>query len=299
MAMSSEYSYFEKDANGIHTGERKPYMIVSQVKESQKILRDLRITSGEREQTRNHNTMNETGLQIGILGENIFQSIFPDATIYSAKPDYDFILKDLKIDVKTRRYKNYTSKAGKEYKHPAYFFPCYIQNRIKVAWENKDYHTDAYAFFGVHEDENDAFFFGIIPPEVFFKHAQWKDRFWDVSNWIDDSWCMEAGKIYELSIHRKLGLFPNYDYENQNDEESFFRIRKGSPYQVQIYDNEKLHGLKDTITTRDNMFRYTDGNYFKDNDSYKFRFYSEDQKDPNRKYHLIVDRQYIDHCAGV
>lgn len=314
MVMSSEYSYFEKGVDGIHTGERKPYMIVSEIKALQRILRDLRLTGGERKRTRNHNTMKETGLLIGILGENIFQSAFPQAIIQTAKPDHDFIVKvtsalfpaqtdkstyDLKIDAKTRRYKNYTTKEGKEYKHPAHFFPCYVQNHIKMKWEKGLYETSAYAFLGVHEDEKTAYFFGILEPETFFRHAEWKDRFWDVSTWIDDSWWMEAGQIYDLSIHRDLGLFPNYDYENQNDEESFFIVRKGSPYEVQIFDNDELYGRKTGITTTDNPFSYSDGNYFLDNDSYKFRFYSKDKHDPNRKYHLIVERQYIDYVAGI
>jgi len=318
--MMREYTYPEKDADGHDTGFRLPYMNVFRINEDQNIRADLRITSGEKQDVFSDQTKKQTGFETGMIGETLFGDVFPDCILqreaygktnddgttelgkYAADCDYVFFSEKLKkvvrIDVKTRVYRN-RRKNGKTFKYPASFFDMFIPKEKYDLVKNGNYKTDYYAFMGHHEERHEGYFFGLVKPEVFFQHAKLIPIYEDVMFTLYDSLCVPISLIYKLSEHEKIGLKPSFDFENKLDEECNYLIPQGTPFKAQVYENDQFLGVKEGHLKKDEQFNYNESFYeYQGDRKYTFRFHREDAS-RDRMYHLLIDRQYISHCAGV
>ena len=280
----------------------KEYAVNFRITEDQRIRAQHRISSGEKQEMYKKKTMTGPGFNIGVLGETVFEDLFPEALSIKEvlTPEIndkhkviqfytDYFLntpeRSLHIDVKARQFKS------KQYKHPASFFNIYITNDIRKNVEKGFYKTDYYAFVGIHENQEQGYWFALIPPQVFFEHAEYKKQWRDGANLISDSWCLPVDVAYELSEHEKLGFDLNFSFERKNDEESFWLLSKGTPVTVKIFHDEKLHGFREVNLKEDQTFKSKD-TYLEHVGDGKYRvLFHTNPKEPEKvNYHLIVDR---------
>mgnify|MGYP003967018771 CR=1 FL=1 len=298
-----------------HTGES--YANAFRISEDQRLRTLERISSGEKQQMYKQNTM--TGGQafnIGMLGETVFEDLFPCSSydtfsikelINSDSPPHvkekqfyaDYVIyhpelkKDLHIDVKTRQFKK-----GK-FKNPASWFKIYVTDKIRKNIENGYYQTDFYAFVGVHEDEKNGWFYGLISPKVFFLHAVFVDQFWDGARCISDSWCIDLETAYKLSEHKKLNLHPSFTFEQRNDDESFWLVRKGTEVTIKIFHQRKPYGLKVTNLKEDHIFKSKNTHLEHiGNGKYKILFHTNPSNPEEKDYHMLVNRENVEFKYG-
>jgi hypothetical protein len=92
---------------------------------------------------------------VGCIGEQVYSQFAPLAERHDTY-DYDFFIKNLKVDVKTRIIKT----------EPSHHFDF----TIKQVKNNQD--VDIYVFIGVHENLEKAWIFGWLKKSEFFEKSE-------------------------------------------------------------------------------------------------------------------------------
>ena len=112
---------------------------------------------------------------------------------------------------------------------------------------------------------------------------------------LKDSWCIPLDLAYELSEHKKLGLNPDYSFEQKDDKNSYCFLPKGTPVTVKIFRNQELDGLKDVNLKEDQFFKSKDM-YLSHagNGSYQILFHTNQREPKKLDFHLLVDRNNVE-----
>lgn len=155
-------------------------------------------TNQNRVETKNSflkGSANLDGNLVGNIGEVLFEFLYPQA-IRVNSVDYDFILNDRKIDVKSKSFGTYNHNIIPSSQHEMSVY-SYLMNKQK---------NDDYAFFFIKKDKTKAWFCGTISKDEFKKKA----KLWRIGD-IDTRNSFKFEKeCYNISIEKldkRLGDF--------------------------------------------------------------------------------------------
>jgi len=250
-----EFYCNERDADGYDTGNRIEYIKSFRQTAAQKILSELRISSGEKEKMTKTKTIDPQGYETGMKCEQMFadltqcgqmddesalnpQGIWWASEYYrivhkTEEPCYDadFILRKtneddpIKLDVKGQKYR---SKPDYPYdgRPPAdrlVWVPMYnVEFQLSGF-----YNTDYYVFMFAHENNNAGYIAGIVDVDEFIEKADTYPamRIGDMN--LPKSKAMKLEDLVYLDRTEELGIKYNFGFENVSDDECFYIVNKG------------------------------------------------------------------------
>lgn len=129
-------------------------------------------------------------MRTGYLGEVAFENMFNCNRVNDF--NYDFLINGKKVDVKTKHSKN-----TPEDWHEVSCFPS-------QKWQKCDY----YAFMRISDDNQNAWFVGILPKDKFYTESYLLKKGVKQHNGLIpkfDSYNMTLGKLWEISENDLLG----------------------------------------------------------------------------------------------
>lgn len=252
-----EFYCNERGADGYDTGNRIVYIKHFRQTAAQKILSELRIASGEKEQMLKTKTIDPQGYDTGMRCEQMFadltqcgqkddeNALSPQGIWWveeyfrvvekSSKPflyDADFILRKsnedypIKLDVKGQKYRSRPDYPydGRPPADRLVWVPMYNVEHQKSGY----YNTDYYVFMFTHENNNAGYIAGIVDVDEFIEKADTYPamRIGDMN--LPESKAMKLEDLVYLDRTEELGIKYNYGFENVDDTECHYIVNEGT-----------------------------------------------------------------------
>lgn len=175
---------------------------------------------------------------LGAMGENLFKKLVPGAVevnaVINANPEFDFVVGDLTIDVKTS---NILKRKVSNKSKTVSIIDMWLW-KLKQPWHTK-YGADFYVLFGLHGEKNDfsaGYDCYVIPSELLdgVKKVEIRKHLRDTCKWSD--FLIEPEKIAPFFQKIKDSQTPLRQVFN----ETFLEKENRDFYQVEVSELQNL-----------------------------------------------------------
>lgn len=275
----------------------------------QRIISNLRITSGEKQKMFKKRTGNTEGFDTGIFCESMFAGMakvdHPESKMFYAEDyfghwqaDADFVYehegKKLRLDVKGSKYKKGKNWEGEECPRSNWlvYIPKYIRDKRLGLDPKIEYNTDYYVFMGRHENLKTGFLYGIVDSLEYLKAARWHPAMKLGTMDMPESYVLEYHELQELDRTKELGLELDFSFADDSFESSYYIVPANVPYELEMRQNEMQCWQEPRVTTMENKF-FADNFVATHTGNGNYTITFKKEMNESKSYYLHVDRKYV------